>query len=57
MTHCPECGAELVALRSQYVKLCSNGKCGASFAWNLDDGQPPLLSNSRDTRKDKSNDL
>jgi hypothetical protein len=45
---CAACGSPLSDLRSQFVRICSNGKCGKTEQWNLDPGQAPLLGESRD---------
>ena len=48
---CPNCAAPLSLLRSQSLKICTNGKCGAQYQWLLDDGQKPLIGSSRQDRK------
>ena len=45
---CAACGSPLSDIRSQFVRICSNGKCGKTEQWNLDPGQAPLLGESRD---------
>ncbi|MNO99811.1 hypothetical protein D3C76_915920 [compost metagenome] len=45
---CPYCGEPLSDLGSQFVRMCTNGKCKAEWPWPLDDGQPPLVTSSRD---------
>jgi len=51
VTHCPDCRAELVALRSINAKLCSNGKCQQVIDWHLAPGQKPLVGSNRQDRK------
>lgn len=40
----------LITLRSQMIKICAD--CGKTHPWPLDDGQKPLITSSRDIRKD-----
>ncbi len=52
MSNCPHCGdPHLIHYSSTRKKQCSN--CGRDLPWELKPGQPPLLSNNRDTRKEK----
>lgn len=48
---CKRCGEPLSNISTQFVRMCTNGDCRAVWKWTLDDGQPPLVSSSRDTRK------
>ena len=45
---CAACGSPLSDLRSQFVRICSNNKCGHSEKWDLNAGQAPLIGESRD---------
>ncbi len=47
---CPYCTEPLSALSSQFVRLCTNGKCGTVWPWELNPGQKPLMSSHRDRR-------
>lgn len=47
---CPACDEPLSALASQFVRVCSNGKCAAVWPWELKPGQKPLMGSSRDRR-------
>lgn len=47
---CPGCGEPLSDLSTLMRRLCTNGKCGASWLWTLKDEQQPLISSSRDRR-------
>lgn len=44
---CPVCSSPMVNLMSQFVRLCSNNKCGHWVEWNLNPGQKPLLGSNR----------
>lgn len=37
--NCIKCGSEMIPLRSEDKKLCSNGKCGHEVEWPLEEGQ------------------
>jgi hypothetical protein len=39
------CGAPMVALRTQFVRLCIG--CKQEVEWPLDEGQAPLIGNNR----------
>ena len=45
---CIKCESPMSNLYSQFLRICTNGKCGNSEQWNLDPGQAPLLGESRD---------
>lgn len=52
MKNCPNCGGTvLVRLSSQNRVHCND--CSKWSGWELKDGQPPLISNNRDTRSAK----
>lgn len=42
---CPECGAPLHPIRSQFIKMC--GSCDYQEPWDLKEGQKPLVRNNR----------
>lgn len=48
---CPCCREPLSDISTQFERHCTNGKCGAIWPWELELGQKPLISSSRDTRK------
>lgn len=50
---CPDCGEPMSDIRSQFVRACTNGKCGNVERWQLENGQPPLIGSNRDVRKGK----
>jgi len=37
--NCIKCGSEMIPLRSEDKKLCSNGACGHEIEWLLEEGQ------------------
>lgn len=37
--NCIKCGSEMIPLRSEDKKLCSNGACGHEVEWPLEEGQ------------------
>ena len=37
--NCIKCGSEMIPLRSEDKKLCSNGACGHEVDWPLEEGQ------------------
>lgn len=37
--HCRKCGSEMVGLRNEDKKVCSNGACKHEVHWPLEDGQ------------------
>lgn len=43
---CPVCGEPMSDLASQFIRMCTG--CPHVEAWNLDDGQAPLITPSRD---------
>lgn len=45
---CIKCASPMSNLYSQFVRICSNNKCGHSEKWDLNAGQAPLLGESRD---------
>lgn len=45
---CPACGEPLSDIGSQFARLCTNGKCATLWPWPLNEGQPPLVTSSRD---------
>lgn len=47
---CPKCSEPLSSLSSQFVRLCTNGYCGAIWPWVLKKDQAPLISHHRDRR-------
>ena len=52
MRACPVCkDTRLIRYSSLGKSQCSN--CGATIQWPLKEGQPPLVSNNRDTRREK----
>jgi len=51
---CPKCGNEALGLiRTQHMKFCPD--CDTWFDWNLDPGQKPLLRDSREVDKKRTN--
>lgn len=46
---CPHCNSPLVDLRSMNRRQCSG--CGRYYAWELSEGQKPLIGSSRQDRK------
>lgn len=46
---CPDCGAPLHPIRSQFMKMC--GSCDYQEPWDLKPGQKPLIGSNRDVRK------
>lgn len=42
---CPACNGPIMALRSQYKKICYD--CGSQFNWELKPGQQPLIKHTR----------
>lgn len=46
---CPHCSSPLVDLRSMNRRQCSG--CGRYYAWELSEGQKPLIGSSRQDRK------
>lgn len=50
MRACPHCGdSRLIKYSSLRKQQCS--KCGSLLPWELKEGQPPLLTTNRDTRR------
>jgi ribosomal protein S27AE len=47
---CPKCGEPMSDLATQFERHCTNGKCQATWPWELKPGQKPLISSSRDRR-------
>lgn len=45
---CPYCTEPLSEISSQFIRLCTNGKCAATWPWPLSDGQAPLVTSSCD---------
>ena len=43
---CPVCSEPMVSLASQFIRMCTG--CSHVEAWDLDKGQQPLLTDSRD---------
>lgn len=52
---CPNCTAPLSEISSQFVRMCSNGKCGMIWFWPLNDGQAPLVTSSCDRSLPETN--
>lgn len=48
---CPICSEPMTDLSSQFLRKCTNGKCGWNSYWPLTDKQPPLITSSRDRRR------
>lgn len=46
---CPDCHEPLVDLRSMNLRQCATG-CKTIYAWELSDGQRPLLGSNRTDR-------
>lgn len=46
---CHDCGAPLVSLSSLSRRICSG--CKREQAWELEEGQKPLINTSRGDRK------
>lgn len=44
---CPLCSAPMSNLTSQFVRICTNGKCGHVVSWELNPGQKPLYGSNR----------
>jgi len=43
---CPVCSEPMSDLASQFVRMCTG--CPHTEEWNLEDGQAPLITESRD---------
>jgi len=43
---CPRCKSPMSNISSQFVRMCTG--CPHIEAWELDEGQAPLITNSRD---------
>jgi hypothetical protein len=43
---CPKCMEPMSNLSSQFIRMCTS--CKHVEAWELEKGQPPLLTDSRD---------
>lgn len=43
---CPNCGEPMADISSQFVRMCTG--CPHTEAWDLNDGQAPLVTDSRD---------
>lgn len=48
---CPRCNSPLADLRSMNKRQCTG--CGRYFAWELSEGQRPLLGSNRADRRIK----
>ena len=48
---CPNCGTPMVGIGTHQVRECVG--CHTTHPWPRGEDQPPLVTNNRDTRKDK----
>jgi len=52
MTLCPHCGAPLVSLSSQNLKLCPD--CKGQYPWPLKPEQRPIVNSQRGDKRQRA---